>query len=99
MALKLSYCQLIKIVLSQIGGSPLQQVYSQLSQGLQQITKGGIIPSEFAQLKTFIDQVIIHHEHPDWGYGVGDQIHRLNSINNNYDMQVFIRRKSNNFGL
>jgi hypothetical protein len=28
-----------------------------LSQGLQQITKGGIIPSEFAQLKTFIDQV------------------------------------------
>ena len=57
MALKLSYCQLIKIVLSQIGGSPLQQVYSQLSQGLQQITKGGIIPSEFAQLKTFIDQV------------------------------------------
>jgi hypothetical protein len=57
MALKLSYCQLIKIVLSQIGGSPLQQVYSQLSQGLQQITKGGIIPSEFAQLKTFVDQV------------------------------------------
>jgi hypothetical protein len=57
MALKLSYCQLIKIVLSQIGGSPLQQVYTQLSQGLQQITKGGIIPSEFAQLKTFVDQV------------------------------------------
>jgi hypothetical protein len=57
MALKLSYCQLIKIVLSQIGGSPLQQVYTQLSQGLQQITKGGIIPSEFAQLKQFIDQI------------------------------------------
>jgi hypothetical protein len=57
MALKLSYCQLIKIVLSQIGGSPLQQVYTQLSQGLQQITKGGIIPSEFAQLKSFVDQV------------------------------------------
>lgn len=57
MALKLSYCQLIKIVLSQIGGSPLQQVYAQLSQGLQEITKGGIIPTEFAQLKTFIDQV------------------------------------------
>jgi hypothetical protein len=57
MALKLSYCQLIKIILAQIGGSPLQQVYTQLSQGLQQITKGGIIPSEFAQLKAFIDQV------------------------------------------
>jgi hypothetical protein len=57
MALKLSYCQLIKIILTKIGGSPLQQVYSQLSQGLQQITVGGIIPSEFAQLKTFVDQV------------------------------------------
>ena len=57
MALRLSYCQLIKIILAQIGGSPLQQVYTQLSQGLQQITKGGIIPSEFAQLKAFIDQV------------------------------------------
>jgi hypothetical protein len=49
--------------------------------------------------QTFIDQVIIHHEHPDWGYGGGDQIHRLNSMNNNYDMQVFVRRQSNNFGL
>lgn len=57
MALKLSYCQLIKIVLSQIGGSPLQQVYTQLSQGLQQITKGGLIPTELQQLKTYIDQV------------------------------------------
>jgi hypothetical protein len=37
--------------------------------------------------------------YPDWGYGGGDQIHRLNSINNNYDMQVFMRRQSNNFGL
>jgi len=57
MALKLTYCQLIKIVLSQIGGSPLQQVYTQLSQGLQQITKGGGISSEFSQLATFVEQV------------------------------------------
>jgi len=57
MALKLSYCQLIKIVLTKIGGSPLQQVYTQLSQGLQQITKGGLIPTELQQLKTYIDQV------------------------------------------
>ena len=57
MPLKLSFCQLIKIVLSQIGGSPLQQVYTQLSQNLQQITKGSLIPTELAQLKTFIDQV------------------------------------------
>ena len=57
MALKLSYCQLIKIILSKIGGSPLQQVYTQLSQNLQQITKGSLIPTELAQIKAFIDQV------------------------------------------
>jgi hypothetical protein len=57
MALKLSYCQLIKIVLAQIGGSPLQQVYTQLSQGMKQVSTRGLIPSELAQLKSFIDQV------------------------------------------
>jgi hypothetical protein len=57
MALKISYCQLIKIVLAQIGGSPLQQVYTQLSQGMKQVSTRGIIPSELAQIKTFIDQV------------------------------------------
>ena len=62
MPLKLSFCQLIKIVLSQIGGSPLQQVYTQLSQNLQQITKGSLIPTELAQLKTFID----YFTDPNW---------------------------------
>jgi len=59
MALNLSYCQLIKIVLSQIGGSPLAPVYTQLSQGMKQITQGAGIPgvAQFAQLKQFIDQV------------------------------------------
>ena len=57
MALKLSYCQLIKIVLSQIGGNPLQQVYTQLSQGMRQVSTRGIIPTELAQLKSYIDQV------------------------------------------
>jgi hypothetical protein len=57
MALKLSYCQLIKIVLSQIGGSPLQQVYTELSAGMNKISTRGLIPTELAQLKTFIDQV------------------------------------------
>lgn len=57
MALKLSYCQLIKIILAQIGGSPLQQVYTQLSQGMKQVSTRGLIPTELAQLKTFIDQV------------------------------------------
>jgi hypothetical protein len=57
MALKLSYCQLIKIVLSQIGGSPLQQVYTELSQGMNKISTRGLIPTELAQLKSFVDQV------------------------------------------
>jgi hypothetical protein len=78
MALKLSYCQLIKIVLSQIGGSPLQQVYTQLSQGLQQITKGGIIPSEYAQLKTFIDQVTTAVNN------AGDTVNGMQKITNEF---------------
>jgi hypothetical protein len=56
--LSLSYCQLIKIVLSQIGGSPLKQVYTQLSQGAQQITAGsGVIPNPLTEVKAVIDQI------------------------------------------
>ena len=57
MALKLTYCQLIKIILAQIGGSPLQQVYTELSQGMNKISTRGLIPTELAQIKAFIDQV------------------------------------------
>jgi hypothetical protein len=57
MALNLTYCQLIKIILAQIGGSPLQQIYTQLSQNLQQITKGSLLNSEIAQLAAYIQQV------------------------------------------
>jgi hypothetical protein len=56
--LNLSYCQLIKIILSQIGGNPLQQVYSQLSQGSPQIiAKSGIIPQGLSELKALVEQV------------------------------------------
>lgn len=56
--LSLSYCQLIKIVLSQIGGSPLKQVYTQLSQGAKQITTGsGVIPNALTEVKAVIDQI------------------------------------------
>ncbi|NBO99936.1 MAG: hypothetical protein EBU90_07375 [Proteobacteria bacterium] len=54
--LKLTYCQLIKIILSQIGGSPLQQYYSALIAGLPTITKGGLIPAGLSQIKQLMDQ-------------------------------------------
>lgn len=57
MALKLSYCQLVKIILAQIGGSPLQQVYTQLSQGYRQITTRGALPTEFQQISALVTQV------------------------------------------
>lgn len=56
--LKLTYCQLIKIVLSQIGGNPLQQVYSQLSQGMPMISaRSGFLPAGLAEVKGLIDTV------------------------------------------
>lgn len=47
----------------------------------------------------FIDQIIIKHEHPDWGFGGRDEIHRLNLENENYDKSVYFKNKVMNFGL
>jgi len=55
--LKLTYCSLIKIILSQIGGNPLQQLYSQLSEGKAQAAQGGLIPTGLLEIKQLIDQV------------------------------------------
>lgn len=55
--LKLTYCSLIKIILSQIGGNPLQQLYSQLSQGKAQAAQGGLIPTGLLEVKQLIEQV------------------------------------------
>lgn len=55
--LKLSYCQLIRIILAQIGGSPLQQLYTQLTQGLPNIIRGGPLPNGLAQLKELVDTI------------------------------------------
>jgi hypothetical protein len=56
--LNLSYCQLIKIVLSQIGGNPLQQVYDELHKGLATIVpSSGLIPGPLGQVKALVDQV------------------------------------------
>lgn len=55
--LKLSWCQLIKIILSQIGGNPLQQIYTQLNQGLPTMGPGGILPQGLAEIKGVIDRI------------------------------------------
>lgn len=49
--------------------------------------------------QTYFDEVIIEHEHPDWGYGNRDIIHQTNSNNENRDKLLFMKRKENNFFL
>jgi len=49
--------------------------------------------------QTYFDEVIIEHEHPDWGYGSRDVIHQINSNNENHDKLLFMKRKENNFFL
>jgi hypothetical protein len=56
MAIKLSWCQLVRIILSQVGGSPLQKVYSQLNQGIPSIMpKSGILPAGLSEIKSMVD--------------------------------------------
>ena len=55
--ISLSYCQLIKIVLSQIGGNPLEQLYTSTIQGSRQVAVGLGIPGGLAEIKTLIDTV------------------------------------------
>ena len=49
--------------------------------------------------QSYIDQVIIRHEHPDWGYGKNDFVHQKNVSDFNYDLNVYNTRKNINFGL
>lgn len=49
--------------------------------------------------QSYIDTVIIKHEHPDWGYGKNDFVHQKNLSDFNYDLNVYNTRKNNNFGL
>jgi hypothetical protein len=61
--------------------------------------------NEFTQIgnilkkQTFIDQVIIHHEHPDWGFGGSDGLYVTNSKFNGHDMNLFMLRSNKNFDL
>jgi hypothetical protein len=61
--------------------------------------------NEFTQVanilkkQTYIDEVIIKHEHPDWGYGKHDTIHRKNYQDVTHDRNTFLNREKINFGL
>tara|TARA_R110001592_G_scaffold64252_1_gene197557 strand:+ start:183 stop:842 length:660 start_codon:yes stop_codon:yes gene_type:complete len=47
--------------------------------------------------QTYFEQIIIKHEHPDWGFGNRDDIHLLNSRYESHDRAIYNRRKSFNF--
>lgn len=49
--------------------------------------------------QTYFPMVIIKHEHPDWGYGTHDDIHKINLHNVSYDKSLFLERSKNNFYL
>ena len=49
--------------------------------------------------QTYFDEVIIKHEHPDWGFGHYDNIHSKNQNDFVYDKTMYESRKNNNFGL
>ena len=48
---------------------------------------------------TYFDDVIIRHEHPDWGFGSTDSIHMTNVKNESSDRATYEKRKQQNFGL
>ena len=49
--------------------------------------------------QSYINQIIIRHEHPDWGYGKPDYVHENNVKDWHHDFNVFQFRKSVNFGI
>lgn len=49
--------------------------------------------------QSYIDQVIIKHEHPDWGYGSADFVHHKNVEDWSHDHYTYQIRSSNNFYL
>lgn len=57
MAIKLSYCQLIRLILSYIGGQRLAQSIATQIAGSPAIVVSGIIPKELQELKTLIDNI------------------------------------------
>ena len=48
---------------------------------------------------TYFNDVIIEHQHPDWGFGQTDYVHNENLVNFSYDSNLFNNRKNINFNL
>lgn len=49
--------------------------------------------------QSYIDQVIIRHEHPDYGYGNPDYVHKNNVSDWQHDEDIYNKRLINNFYL
>jgi len=49
--------------------------------------------------QTYFEEIIIQHQHPDWGHGIRDKIHSLNSKHERHDRELYNKRKINNFDL
>jgi hypothetical protein len=49
--------------------------------------------------QTYFEDVIIQHQHPDYGFGNRDTTHALNNNNGSHDGKLYYRRKQINFGL
>lgn len=49
--------------------------------------------------QTYFSDVIIKHEHPDWGHGNRDEIHQSNTKNEKHDRDLYNLRKIQNFNI
>lgn len=47
----------------------------------------------------YLEDVIIRHEHPIWGYGGKDELNQRDNTLYHIDEQTYIRRKGNGFGI
>jgi hypothetical protein len=47
----------------------------------------------------YFEDVIIQHQHPDYGFDTRDIVHALNNNNGGHDGNLYYRRKQINFGL
>jgi len=68
--------------------------YISVSSDNEFMTVGNILGKQ-----TYFEEIIIQHQHPDWGHGIRDKIHSLNSKHERHDRELYNKRKISNFGL